>query len=498
MGQNQSRQDIRKNVKEEDVSELVRCSSDLSISDKSYSSKDKAKKKKSIDSHRGVLHGGIKKKRIHKSGNPDIIRHNATSGSSSSSAISIRSSSSSLFNTDQNEELSIYSSSVEESYFERPKRSVKKLDWESHSDAWAFLHSLNPLTCKSEYLRYQYDTNERPGYLIGTSEACNIRINDEEVQDQHCLIYPEVYVDINNNSRLQVRLRDMRRESTIPIQVNGTNFKPEYTRGSYCLHPNDVIRISNNTLFRIIFAPSKAKIPTFQDDYKLGPVIGMSLYSKIIVANLRKNKDIQHAVKMIRKDSFTSRPETLKQFMQEVAILMSLEKHVSIIKVYDEAEYFHLVMEYFPEGDLYSLIVNSKCLSEEHTRTIFRQLLSAVNFLHQAGVVHRDIKPENILMVSKANLQVKICDFGLAALHKRNLLHSYCGSPSYDDEYTSIEQKILSGSLDHSEQLPVWNSLSHTVKHLIKRLLKVKPEERPTAAEALNDPWFNIEPIDNE
>ncbi|CEG67589.1 hypothetical protein RMATCC62417_03994 [Rhizopus microsporus] len=458
MGQNQSRQDIRKNVKEEDVSELVRCSSDLSISDKSYSSKDKAKKKKSIDSHRGVLHGGIKKKRIHKSGNPDIIRHNATSGSSSSSAISIRSSSSSLFNTDQNEELSIYSSSVEESYFERPKRSVKKLDWESHSDAWAFLHSLNPLTCKSEYLRYQYDTNERPGYLIGTSEACNIRINDEEVQDQHCLIYPEVYVDINNNSRLQVRLRDMRRESTIPIQVNGTNFKPEYTRGSYCLHPNDVVRISNNTLFRIIFAPSKSKIPTFQDDYKLGPVIGMSLYSKIIVANLRKNKDVQHAVKMIRKDSFTSRPETLKQFMQEVAILMSLEKHpgiVGIIKVYDEAEYFHLVMEYFPEGDLYSLIVNSKCLSEEHTRIIFRQLLSAVNFLHQAGVVHRDIKPENILMVSKANLQVKICDFGLAALHKRNLLHSYCGSPSYvAPEIISLQGTTESG---YGNSCDIWS-----------------------------------------
>lgn len=36
-------------------------------------------------------------------------------------------------------------------------------------------------------------------------------------------------------------------------------------------------------------------------------------------------------------------------------------------------------------------------------------------------------------MVSKAKLQVKICDFGLATLHqnKRTLLHSYCGSPSY-------------------------------------------------------------------
>ncbi|CAO3689106.1 unnamed protein product [Rhizopus stolonifer] len=267
----------------------------------------------------------------------------------------------------------------------------------------------------------------------------------------------------------------------------------------------------------------------------------MSLYSKISVANFRKDKNIQHAVKMIRKENFVKKPEILKQFMQEVAILMSLEKHpgiMGIIRVYDEVENFHLVMEYFSEGDLYNFIVNSTNLSEEHSRIIFTQLFSAVNFLHQAGVVHRDIKPENILMVSKAKLQVKICDFGLATLHqnKRSLLHSYCGSPSYvapeiislqgttengygnqcdiwslgvvlficlcghppfyNDDSASIHDKILSGSLKYCEEMSVWNSLSLSARRLIENLLKVKPEERLTAAEALDDPWITFAPYD--
>ncbi|KAG1459844.1 hypothetical protein G6F46_005849 [Rhizopus delemar] len=544
MGQTQSKQESSGNVKEEEVSELVRCSSDLSISDKSYASM-KIKKKKNHESHRGVFHGGIKKKRMHKS---DMIRNHNSSNVCSSSSSSIMSnmsssSSNSFFNSEQNDEpYSVCSTSLEEVQFEKPKKAIKKIDWERNPDAWAYLYSFNTATCNPELLKYRYNTNERPGYLIGSGGVCDIRINDKDVHERHCLIYPEVYVDFNNNSKLQICLRDMRRHVTVPIQVNGTNLKAEYTREPYPLNTNDIVRLSSNTAFRIIFAPSEIKIATFDDDYKLGPMIGTSLYSKISVAHLRKNREVQHAVKMIRKDSFKKRPDILKQFMQEVAILMSLEKHpgiVGIIKVYDEAENFHLVMEYFPEGDLYSFIVNIKQLPEEHTRIIFIQLFSAVNFLHQAGVVHRDIKPENILMVSKAKLQVKICDFGLATLHqnKRTLLHSYCGSPSYvapeiislhgetesgygnlcdlwslgvvlyvclcghppfyGDDYVSIDERILSGSLEHCEQLPIWNSLSLSVRSLIRRLLKVKPEERLTAAEALDHPWIIANSVDN-
>jgi hypothetical protein len=45
------------------------------------------------------------------------------------------------------------------------------------------------------------------------------------------------------------------------------------------------------------------------------------------------------------------------------------------------------------------------------TRKIFIHVLSAVSFMHRAGVMHRDIKPQNILI---KNDKAILCDFGLA------------------------------------------------------------------------------------
>lgn len=46
-------------------------------------------------------------------------------------------------------------------------------------------------------------------------------------------------------------------------------------------------------------------------------------------------------------------------------------------------------------------------------RDLFRQLLSALEFLHGHGIVHRDLKPSNILVTQAS--QVKLLDFGLAS-----------------------------------------------------------------------------------
>ncbi|CAG2172220.1 unnamed protein product [Oppiella nova] len=52
---------------------------------------------------------------------------------------------------------------------------------------------------------------------------------------------------------------------------------------------------------------------------------------------------------------------------------------------------------------------------------IFKELLECVQYLHELNpqIIHRDLKPDNILIAENAREGrfVKLCDFGLAALH---------------------------------------------------------------------------------
>ena len=53
-------------------------------------------------------------------------------------------------------------------------------------------------------------------------------------------------------------------------------------------------------------------------------------------------------------------------------------------------------------------------------KTIFRQVLEGVKYLHQNNIIHRDLKPDNILIKLNDNT-VKIADFGLARTQNDNI-----------------------------------------------------------------------------
>jgi len=93
-------------------------------------------------------------------------------------------------------------------------------------------------------------------------------------------------------------------------------------------------------------------------------------------------------------------------------------------------EYSAIVMEYIPYGDLFGL-VSQRPISEKLARTIFRQILSAIKYLHSQNLAHLDIKLENVL-VDVMN-GVKVIDFDACEPFKKDSQTSSLnkGSPGY-------------------------------------------------------------------
>eukprot|EP00080_Pristionchus_pacificus_P022988 PDM83008.1 protein kinase [Pristionchus pacificus] len=61
-------------------------------------------------------------------------------------------------------------------------------------------------------------------------------------------------------------------------------------------------------------------------------------------------------------------------------------------------------------------------------KSLFKQLVSAVEYIHNNGLIHRDLKPSNILFVDENHL--KICDLGIVALEVEDT-RSNKGTPMY-------------------------------------------------------------------
>jgi serine/threonine protein kinase len=85
-------------------------------------------------------------------------------------------------------------------------------------------------------------------------------------------------------------------------------------------------------------------------------------------------------------------------------------------------------MEFLPNGTLFKVIEKGP-LPLPVTKTIFRQLATTLDYIHQKGIAHGDIKPENILI--SEDYKIKICDFGFARVVSNNPQEAVGGSKGY-------------------------------------------------------------------
>ena len=148
--------------------------------------------------------------------------------------------------------------------------------------------------------------------------------------------------------------------------------------------------------------------------YKILSELGEGGMSNVYLAEhvMLKRK---YAVKMLA-DHLLKTPGFKDRFFKEGLAQAQLQ-HDNIVQVIDyieEEEKTFLLMDYI-EGECLDQLINRKGkLSEPECVQILAEILEALNFAHENGVIHRDIKPSNIIISSSG--YAKLMDFGIAIM----------------------------------------------------------------------------------
>lgn len=212
--------------------------------------------------------------------------------------------------------------------------------------------------------------------------------------------------------------------------------------------------------------------------------------------------------------------------MREARLLSQLQ-HKNIVQFHDsflDGQFFCIVTEFCEGGDL-DIKLNeykkkSEFVDEDQAIEWLRQLLEALQYMHEKRILHRDLKTRNIFL--KGN-KVKIGDFGISRIlmGTSDMASTFVGTPyymspevlkheHYDEKcdvwsvgcvlfeicclkhafegqsLMAVMYKIVS---DHTPELP--NRYSRGLNLILKKMLARDPAERQTAKELLEHPLFS-------
>uniref|UniRef100_A0A8C6WUE1 Calcium/calmodulin-dependent protein kinase IGb n=1 Tax=Neogobius melanostomus TaxID=47308 RepID=A0A8C6WUE1_9GOBI len=210
----------------------------------------------------------------------------------------------------------------------------------------------------------------------------------------------------------------------------------------------------------------------------------------------------------------------------EITVLRRI-KHDNVVGMedfYESRTHYYLVMQLVSGGELFDRILDRGVYSERDASKVIQQVLQAVEYLHQSGVVHRDLKPENLLYYSPdEDSKIMISDFGLSKMVDNGIMSTACGTPGYvapevlaqkpysravdcwsigvityillcgyPPFYEETESRLFSKIMKAQYEFdsPFWDDISDSAKDFIRNMMQKNPSMRYTTDQALRHPWI--------
>ncbi|SJM84265.1 probable Meiosis-specific serine/threonine-protein kinase MEK1 [Zygosaccharomyces bailii] len=386
---------------------------------------------------------------------------------------------------------------------------------------------------------------------IGRNEKeCDVVLDDPAISSVHCIFWAILF---DEESMPMCYVKDC---SLNGIFLNGLLLKKNK---AYLLQHGDVIELCRQSgTFRFSNKAQRVNEKLLQqldfqekvNQWQVTPkVIGNGTFGHVLVAY--KNNEDENETSKWSPENYAVKIIKLKpnKLDKEARILLRLN-HPNIIKVHhtycDLRDNLYIFQDLIPGGDLFSYLAKGDCLtsvSETESLIIVYQILNALKYLHDQGIVHRDLKLDNILLTSpEPCTRIVLADFGIAKdlTTAKARMHTVVGTPEYcapevgfrasrkayqsfsraatleqkgydskcdlwslgviahimltgispfygDGTERSIIQNAKLGKLNFKAKQ--WNVVAATAKDFVRRLLEVDVVKRLDSRQSLNHPW---------